>query len=39
MAVKLAWLSAHSGWRSLLWDLDPQGAASHVPGGGAVPVD
>ena len=27
-AVNLAWLSAQSGARTLLWDLDPQGAAS-----------
>ncbi|MEJ2060011.1 MAG: ParA family protein [Gammaproteobacteria bacterium] len=27
-AVNLAWLAAHAGHRTLLWDLDPQGAAS-----------
>lgn len=27
-AVNLAWLSAQEGTRTLLWDLDPQGAAS-----------
>jgi cellulose biosynthesis protein BcsQ len=27
-AVNLAWQSAHHGYRTLLWDLDPQGAAS-----------
>jgi len=27
-AVNLAWLSAQAGARTLLWDLDPQGAAS-----------
>ncbi len=27
-AVNLAWLSAREGFRTLLWDLDPQGAAS-----------
>ncbi len=27
-AVNLAYLSARSGWRTLIWDLDPQGAAS-----------
>ncbi len=27
-AVNLAWLSARSGARTLLWDLDPQGAAT-----------
>jgi len=29
-AVNLAWLAAESGARTLLWDLDPQGAASYV---------
>jgi len=28
-AVNLAMLSAESGFRTLLWDLDPQGAATH----------
>ena len=28
-AVNLAWLSAVDGNRTLLWDLDPQGAASY----------
>ena len=28
-AVNLAWVSARSGRRTLLWDLDPQGAASY----------
>ncbi len=27
-AVNLAWLSAQEGARTLVWDLDPQGAAS-----------
>ncbi len=27
-AVNLGFLAARSGWRTLLWDLDPQGAAS-----------
>jgi cellulose biosynthesis protein BcsQ len=29
-AVNLAYLAAEAGWRVLLWDLDPQGATSHV---------
>ncbi len=40
-AVNLAYLAADAGQRTLLWDLDPQGAATHivrveraVPGGG-----
>lgn len=40
-AVNLAFLSAASGWKTLVWDLDPQGAASfyfrvkpRVKGGG-----
>ena len=40
-AVNLAFLAARGGWRTLIWDLDPQGAASFylrvkpkVPGGG-----
>jgi chromosome partitioning protein len=39
-AVNLAWHSARTGLRTLLWDLDPQGAATwhfridaHLPGG------
>jgi chromosome partitioning protein len=39
-AVNLSWLAARSGLRTLLWDLDPQGAATfhfrieaHLPGG------
>ena len=35
-AVNLAALAAHEGWRTILWDLDPQGASSHclrVPSG------
>ena len=27
-AVNLAWLAAEEGYRTLIWDLDPQGAAS-----------
>lgn len=27
-AVNLAWLAARDGWRTLLWDLDPQAAAT-----------
>ncbi|HSK35922.1 MAG TPA: ParA family protein [Actinomycetota bacterium] len=44
-AVNLAWLAARDGPRTLLWDLDPQGAASyvlrvrpHVKGGGKALV-
>ena len=44
-AVNLAYLSARGGRRTLLWDLDPQGAASyllrvrpHVKGGGKALV-
>jgi cellulose biosynthesis protein BcsQ len=44
-AVNLAWLAARDGRRTLLWDLDPQGAASyvlrvrpHVKGGGKALV-
>ncbi|MCW8891190.1 MAG: AAA family ATPase, partial [Sedimenticola sp.] len=40
-AVNLAYLSAQAGYRTLVWDLDPQGAASYyfrikprVKGGG-----
>ena len=29
-AVNLAYLSGEAGWRTLLWDLDPQGAASFL---------
>jgi chromosome partitioning protein len=29
-AVNLAYLAAHSGHRTLLWDLDPQGAATYL---------
>jgi chromosome partitioning protein len=29
-AVNLAWLAARGGRRTLLWDLDPQGAASYL---------
>ena len=39
-AVNLAWLAAGAGFRTLLWDMDPQGAASYylrveasLPGG------
>ncbi len=28
-AVNLGWEISHAGWRVLLWDLDPQGAASY----------
>ncbi|MEQ9011788.1 ParA family protein [Algiphilus sp.] len=31
-AVNLAALAARDGWPTLLWDLDPQGAAGHVLG-------
>ncbi|MEA3413681.1 MAG: AAA family ATPase, partial [Pseudomonadota bacterium] len=27
-AVNLAWAAAGSGYRTLVWDLDPQGAAT-----------
>jgi chromosome partitioning protein len=33
-AVNLAYLSAEAGWRTLLWDLDPQGAATYLLRGG-----
>jgi cellulose biosynthesis protein BcsQ len=33
-AVNLAYLSAAAGWRTLLWDLDPQGAATFLLRGG-----
>lgn len=29
-AVNLAYLSADAGWRTLLWDLDPQGGATYL---------
>lgn len=29
-AVNLAYRSAKDGWRTLLWDLDPQGAATYI---------
>lgn len=29
-AVNLAYLSAAQGWRTVLWDLDPQGAATYI---------
>ena len=32
LAVNLAWASAASGYRTLLWDLDAQGAASYILG-------
>ena len=42
-AVNLAYLSAAAGQRTLVWDLDPQGAATyyfrskpHLAGGGQV---
>lgn len=31
-AVNLAASAAHAGWPTLLWDLDPQGAAGHILG-------
>ena len=31
-AVNLAYLAAASGRRTLLWDLDPQGAATYLSG-------
>ena len=31
-AVNLAWLASHEGLRTLVWDLDPQGAASFYLG-------
>jgi cellulose biosynthesis protein BcsQ len=30
VSVNLAWLAAQSGARVLLWDLDPQGAATYM---------
>jgi cellulose biosynthesis protein BcsQ len=38
-AVNLAYLAAESGWRVLLWDLDPQGATTFVLGGAAAADD
>jgi cellulose biosynthesis protein BcsQ len=35
-AVNLAYLSAAAGWRTLLWDLDPQGGATHAIGADAT---
>lgn len=35
-AVNLAALAARDGWPTLLWDLDPQGAASHILGAQAA---
>lgn len=35
-AVNLATHAAHAGWPTLLWDLDPQGAASHLLGAEAA---
>ena len=29
-AVNLAYLAAHAGSRTLLWDLDPQGASTYL---------
>jgi chromosome partitioning protein len=29
-AVNLAYLASHDGWRTLLWDLDPQAAATYL---------
>lgn len=29
-AVNLAWMAARDGWSTLLWDLDPQGAATYM---------
>lgn len=45
-AVNLAWLAARDGYRTLLWDLDPQGAATYyyrikpkIKGGGKALLD
>ena len=43
-AVNLAYLASRDGLRTLLWDLDPQGAATYLSGsfhltGAAIPVD
>ena len=39
-AVNLAYLASHCGYRTLLWDLDPQGAASfYLRGDPAVDLD
>jgi chromosome partitioning protein len=35
-AVNLAYLSAAAGWRTLLWDLDPQGGATYALGSDAT---
>lgn len=35
-AVNLAHMAALDGWRTLIWDLDPQGATTHVLGGGVT---
>ena len=35
-AVNLAYLSAAAGWRTLIWDLDPQGGATYLLGSDAV---
>lgn len=37
-SVSLAHAAAMDGWRTLLWDLDPQAAATHVLGGAATGV-
>jgi chromosome partitioning protein len=29
-SVNLAWVAAQRGWRTLLWDLDPQAAATYI---------
>jgi cellulose biosynthesis protein BcsQ len=38
-AVNLAWLASHEGMRTLVWDLDPQGAASFYLGAQPTPED
>jgi cellulose biosynthesis protein BcsQ len=35
-AVNLAYLSAAAGWRTLIWDLDPQGGTTYVLGSDAA---
>jgi chromosome partitioning protein len=35
-AVNLAYLSAAAGWRTLIWDLDPQGGATYALGSDAT---
>ena len=35
-AVNLAYLSAAAGWRTLIWDLDPQGGTTYLLGNDAV---